>query len=996
MKKSLIMLLSMAVSLLSGVFAQTAVNIGTVPSVTGCGFTVYDDGGATGTYGPSHNYTLTIYPTAGQGRVTLQVISLDIHAYDTLFVYDGTSATGTPMAMLNNSTFNIALNTLTLMASQGNATGALTLRFKSSFFTTSFGNNHGEGFELQTSCIPACQPFQLRLDTARCSHLPTLSPADGYPYLDLCPGTEVHLAVKGIYSGSTYNQSNLTSHFNWNLATANTSGAGLDSVTHTFPAGAGGEVLVTATDTLGCPAQQAVRFRVRVSGNPISTINAPPLCVGQPLTPTVGTALNSTILIDPVEYTQPASLSVHDTIFLPDGESCPPYGLYYRSNVTFTEFAPGATLTSANDILYVRLKMEHSAIEDIKIQIFCPNGNSATILPFPNFESTYDETTIPYTPLYFRVNLGSAYRPDGGGCSAALNPIGEPWNYVWSNNTTLGYQYASDNGNLFSSSNFIGHYNPHWDTQLSPFFDTSHSYSVDSTNVAQMTQVYHPYQNFSSLVGCPLNGNWYIQVQDMLQYDNGYIVEWELALNPQLMPSAWGYNIDVDTFYFSGNGVVGGHDIVPETPGTHNITFTVIDDFGCQYDTTVQITVYPMPEFSLGEDIYVCPGTNVYLHSTPTNSNYQYTWNTGSTASGFYTSEPGTYSVTANITGDGITCSSSDTVELQNFVVSDTTFLVDSICQGYDYDNYGFTISAEFLSQDLDEQPNLTWDWFTGIQTAEDQNGCDSLVHLHLVVFRHWQKELTVFACEQYIWEGDTLTESGNYVKDYVSQHDCDSTVTLHLDIGHPEEEEFWITSCGPYVWNGETFPESGDYLRYFTSIHNCDSAVTIHLTVVDTFLRTSNSNPEFCDLHETVLGVEGSFDNFVWSNGETAPSITVTESGLYSVTASNYACERTEAIAVPFCPLNILLPNAITPSRSDGLNDALFLSEYAKNEIGDFSIAIFNRWGEQVFYSEDKNFRWDGRKDGKLMVNVVYNYLIRCTDRNGKPYVYKGSVTVL
>ena len=128
------MLVFTAVSLLSGVFAQTAVNIGTVPSVTGCGFTVYDDGGATGTYGPSHNYTLTIYPTAGQGRVTLQIISLDIHQYDTLYVYDGATTTGTPMAALNNSTFNIALNTLTLMASQNNLSGALTLRFRSTYF----------------------------------------------------------------------------------------------------------------------------------------------------------------------------------------------------------------------------------------------------------------------------------------------------------------------------------------------------------------------------------------------------------------------------------------------------------------------------------------------------------------------------------------------------------------------------------------------------------------------------------------------------------------------------------------------------------------------------------------------------------------------------------------------------------------------------------------------------------------------------------------------
>ena len=852
------------------------------------------------------------------------------------------------------------------------------------------------GVFAQTSVLTDCQPFQLVFDTARCSHLPVLNPADGYRYLDLCPGENVHLAVKGIYSGGLYAQSDATTTFSWHLENSVTmNGTGLDSVAHTFTPGNGSEVVVTATDTIGCPAQQAVTFRVRSSANPITgAFNIPDLCVGETITPSVSTDSNSHIVIEQVGFQQPASLSVSDTVFLPDGESCPPYGLYYRSVVTFTEFPAGATLTSANDILYVRLKMEHSAVEDIQIQIFCPNGSSSTILPYPNFESTYDNSTFPATPHFFRVNLGSAYRPDGGSCNAALNPMGEPWNYVWSNNTTNGYQYASDGGNLFSSSNFIGHYNPHWDTELSPYFDTHHSYSVDSTDVSQMTQVYHPYQNFSSLIGCPLNGNWYIQVQDMLEYDNGYIVEWELALNPQLMPSSWGYTVGMDTFYLSGVGVENGHSITVTEPGTQSVAFTVIDSFGCQFDSSFPITVYPFPDVSLGEDLYVCPGISVNIHSTPTDNTCHYVWSTGSTASAIYTSEPGTYSVTA--TTDNSTCSTSDTIELHNYVLSDTTFLRDTICQGYDYTEYGFSMSAEFLSQMFTIQPTWPESWFTGLQSIEDQHGCDSIVLLSLVVERHWQNEQTVFACEQYIWYGDTLTENGDYVKDFVSQYGCDSTVTLHLDIGHPEEEEVWETVCGQYVWAGETFTESGDYVRYFTSTHDCDSAVTLHLTVIDTFLRTAVSNPDFCTLRETELSVEGNFNDYLWSTGEVGTSILVTESGLYTLTASNGVCERVEQFNIPFCPLSILLPNAITPSKGDGLNDAFQLSEFDRNQIGDFSISIYDRWGEQVFYSEDKHFRWDGRNDGKLMVNVVYNYLIRCTDRRGKPYVFTGNITVL
>jgi gliding motility-associated-like protein len=976
--------------------AQNSVNMGSQTSITSCNTYIYDDGGPNGRYGSHHNYTLTVYPEAGQGRIFLEIINLDIHHNDTLFIYDGTNATGTPLATLNNDTYNDNLNTGIFMATETNTSGALTLRFKTSYFFT----NHGNGFKIHASCVAACSPFQIALDSAHCSHLPVLHP-DGFSYIDLCPNEEVHLAVKGLYPNQQtagYNQNDGTTTFWWFLEpTVTLSGAGMDSISHVFTSNQGEEVNIMARDTLSCPAQYPITFRVRTSQNPIQHISDfPPLCLGQTFTPEIGYENAQGIVLEEITYSQHASLKVSDTVFLPDGISCPPYGIYYRSNVTFSEFEPGTTITSANDIQYVRIKMEHSAIEDLKIEIICPNGHSCTILPYPNFESIYDYSTIPATPKYFRVNMGSAYRPDGGTCSSALNPMGEPWNYIWSNNSSLGYQYASSNGGFFSVSNFHGHYNPHWDTELSPYFDSYHSYSVDSSNMADMTQIYHPYQSFNSLIGCPLNGNWYIQVQDMLENDNGYIVEWELALDPDLLPSLWEYSIGVDTFYFTGDQVLNNHTLQPQTAGNPTFGLTLIDDSGCQYDTTFQIAVHERPEVNLGEDLYVCPGTSVYLHPTPSNSTYQYTWNTGSTATGFYTSEPGTYSVTVSPLGEELTCASSDTVELHNFIVSDTTFLWDTICQGYDYEEYGFSMSAEFLSQMFNIHPSWPISWFTGSQTCTDHNGCDSIVLVYLTVYRHWQNEQTVFACEQYIWDGDTLKESGDYVKDFVSEFGCDSTVTLHLSIGHPIEGEVWETSCGSYHWLGETLIESGDYTKIIPSSHDCDSTVTIHLTVLDTTLITYNSNPNFCNTGETTLAVEGNFDNYVWSTGEVTPSIEVTSSGYYSVTASNYACERSVGFHIPTCIPILLLPNAITPSNQDGLNDFFRLSDYDRSQIVDFQIYIYNRWGELVFVSEDKHFEWDGSINGKRFINMIYSYVLRCTDHNGKAYRVVGDITVL
>jgi len=972
-------------ALFVGSFAQTSVNMGTESSVTGCDITIFDDGGANNDYGPSHNYIMTVYPNSNSGRVDLEIMSLDIHHNDTLYVYDGATVTGEPLAALNNSTYNSVLNTHHIMATTSNATGALTLRFKTSYFM-SF-SSHGEGFELHATCTAACLPFQIVFDSARCSHIPTLNPADNYYYVDLCQDESLRLAVNGVYSNSEaggYPRSDASTTFSWTLGSDfSISGIGMDSVSHVFAPGSGCEAFILAEDSLQCPVQHPITFRVRTSQNPIAHITPlPPICHGETVTPTIGFESQNTVQLQEVGYTQHASLKVNDTVFLPDGANCPPYGIYYRSNVTFTEFATNATITDANDILFVRIKMEHSAIEDLKIDIFCPNGSSCNILPQPNYQNVSLSN-------YYRVNLGCAYRPDGGAnCNASLNPMGEPWNYVWSNNTTLGYQYASGNGSCFNSSNFHSHFNPHWDnSNYQHFGDNNHSFSVDSSNVAAMTQIYHPYQSFNSLVGCPLNGNWYIQVQDLEMEDNGYIVEWELALDPQLLPSTWEFNLATDTFYFTGNQVIDGITLQPEESGDHTFAMTIIDDFGCQYDTSLTVTVYESPEVQLGDDRLLCNGQSVTLGPEATFNNCLYQWSTGANTPQITVNTAGTYMLTASIMQGFVPlCQSSDTVVVTESEMVTVT-LTDEICAGHDYEDNGFNISASTLSQG---------DTYSATRTETASNGCDSIITLNLAVLPMYQHEFSERTCEAYLWNDEEYTESGEYTQTFLTVDGCDSVVTLQLAIGFPEEKEETMVSCGSYTWANSTFTESGEYDHIFTSSYGCDSVVTLHLTVVDTFLRTFESNPDFCDTRETVLSVEGSFDNYVWSTGETAAAIFVTESGTYSVTASNYACERVANIIIPNCPLILYLPNAITPGRKDGLNDVLHLNEYTQNMIGDFSIDIYNRWGELVFFSNDKNFSWDGTFKGKLLTDTVFDYIIRCTDRNGKPHLFKGSITVL
>ena len=112
--------------------------------------------------------------------------------------------------------------------------------------------------------------------------------------------------------------------------------------------------------------------------------------------------------------------------------------------------------------------------------------------------------------------------------------------------------------------------------------------------------------------------------------------------------------------------------------------------------------------------------------------------------------------------------------------------------------------------------------------------GCDSIVTLHLTINESATSEFWHTACDTYTWDGGTHTASGDYMHTYQTVAGCDSIVTLHLTINESYDTEFSITACGTYTWAGGTHTASGDYTYTFTAVNGCDSLVTLHLTIDD------------------------------------------------------------------------------------------------------------------------------------------------------------------
>ena len=225
-----------------------------------------------------------------------------------------------------------------------------------------------------------------------------------------------------------------------------------------------------------------------------------------------------------------------NVLFIPDGVAC------NGSCIGVVEFnvsgyPDGSIIESGEDIKYVRLKMEHSFVSDLWISLTCPNGQSATILKKYNTGGSSNcSNLIPSNDWGWQADgsancfFGQYYEPDGSDkCDPEQNPMGICWNYCWSNNTESGYEYACENALVYQSCNRIYAENP------SPNGQSGNAY-LDSTNVANMTNVFHPDVSFNALTGCPLNGLWTIQIIDGWSLDNGYVEEAEIVLNAD---SSW-------------------------------------------------------------------------------------------------------------------------------------------------------------------------------------------------------------------------------------------------------------------------------------------------------------------------------------------------------------------------------------------------------------------------------------------------------------------------
>ncbi|NLA24653.1 MAG: T9SS type A sorting domain-containing protein, partial [Bacteroidales bacterium] len=447
-----------------------------------------------------------------------------------------------------------------------------------SFRFTSDGSVNYTGWSANVFCKFPYQDYTVDIT----SILPPVTNQDSM-WTDICLGETVSFTASVDFpnSGVYYDQTIENTEFNWIIAgneIFTESSLGLNEFSHTFNNSGGYKIYLKTIDHAGYEAYNTSVYRVRVSNRPDfseTSSDKGAYCFNENIK-LFGTA--NTVTWEPIQQ----SLNT-DTVLIGGTDQNEPELSIKLLN---TNYSPNSILTDINDILGICVNMEHSYMGDLAMKIECPNGNTMQIFNQGGGGTIIGEPVAMHLP----VDANPSDTTPGIG-----------YDYCWSPTSTSGF--------ISNSSN--------WQT-ISPYIDPIGNVSNSVNQLISGT--YQIEGNWNDLVGCPINGEWTLLVTDHLSLDNGYIFSWEIKFAEEFYNFVdWSFtnSFEIENSFWQGEGIsqqnTGSSISIENTiVGEYEYTYIIVDDFGCQHDTTLYIAV--VDAFEVLDSINICEGDLYYWH----------------------------------------------------------------------------------------------------------------------------------------------------------------------------------------------------------------------------------------------------------------------------------------------------------------------------------------------------------------------------------------------
>jgi gliding motility-associated-like protein len=487
--------------------------------------------------------------------------------------------------------------------------------------------------------------------------------------------------------------------------------------------------------------------------------------------------------------------------------------------------------------------------------------------------------------------------------------------------------------------------------------------------------------------------------------------------------------VQYNTNHYFGNSLTwtykGSGEIAAYTDSTITLDFTATgtdtlivegrNSCNKPVTDTLLIRTFAAPIVDLGADTAFCGG----ITSLPLNAGAgitSYTWSTGASTSSITASTTGLYWVKVkNASG----CTATDTIRI--FATTPTppsVFLGNdtSVCAGT-----VFVLAAGNGFSSYDWQDNSTEDQFTVYSSGHywvevkdicNRSATDSIyidwhpgtLTLPADILSCGDEPVTITAGDfyrSYEWSTGqqvntiTVTVPGKYWLTVTDSSGCRAADTIKVsrktrpdpvNLGRDtilcpgKTLQLTAPAAQPFHWqNGSTvavYNVTQAGLYWITAENDCGiQRDSIKVEYELNHFVGLGPDTAICSGEEVRLDAGEGWARYKWSTDSEERMLRVTDPGSYAVEVSGpAACLYRDTVNISNrADCEFYIPNTFSPNN-DGQNDEFKVTYKGR---APYSILIFNRWGKQVYASDDVEKSWNGQVNAVPAASGVYFYLI-------------------
>jgi gliding motility-associated-like protein len=461
----------------------------------------------------------------------------------------------------------------------------------------------------------------------------------------------------------------------------------------------------------------------------------------------------------------------------------------------------------------------------------------------------------------FTVINVSCYGFSDGSITTSVNGGNPPYNFLWSNGSTS------------SSLNNIG----------------GGSYAVTITDQSGCTA------NYSNTVQSPIPLSLSANITHVNCY-NGNTGNIQLTVSGGTAPYTYQWNTGAQTSSIS-NLIAGNYNVTV----TDSLNCTKTGTYNVSQNTIIQVDSFVVTDNNCNG------GSNGAINVTISGGvgSYTYLWSNGATTEDVSSLAAGTYTLTVT---DSLACNNSFSYTVtEPSAITATTSAVNPTCS---LANGSASVSASGGTG------ALTYLWNTGATTTSILNIVAGTYTLTITDALGCTLATNVTLINQV---GPSITSS--IITDPLCNGGSNGSINISVVGG---------TSLLNYNWsNGQTIQDAtgltaGTYTVTITDANNCTATGSYIVNEPTSITASFTATPSTCNQSNGALSVvaQGGTPgySYLWSNGNTSPSINSLAAGNYTVTITDsHSCKLVQSTSVLSQPSPVIVQNALTTVLCNG-----------------------------------------------------------------------------